>query len=425
MIFAELQKDSHQIQNEYHKCRSHISEETNKWRIYADHNIRVYQGYVEKYLGEAISAYRTGSVGLNKVINVTMENDVIRYSLEAMKHELTEFEAQKNKFANANDILSKEMTALENEREQLSKELQNTMMELEDAAVALELRDVERGECDRHHRALISCEQSLNNAAQQDKGNNNEQSSLRIKQLSDQIQSLHDQGKRKETMLEDMGLAITNSKGEIQHWKMKAESLAEKINFRNRRDVLKQYGPGPYYARINVSLSSSDVGEIVLKLAPLDLMSHTIHTFLTLIDEKMYVGGTFLLARHHILVAAPIDAFDNENNQRLEKMMLEEGYYPNGALLFHQYTPNFQHEKYTVGFSSGGGPLFYINIENNVEAHGPRYVENEGDVEGDPVFAEVVEGFDVIEKILSLPRLSDDSLGTRIEITDSQVIGNK
>lgn len=415
-IFAEMQKDCHQTQNEYLTCRSHMSEETNKWRIYADLNIRACQEYVERYLGETITAYKVGSVGLNRAINRTLGH-------EALQRELAQGEDVRITLANSNEILNQELEVLEKERAKLSRQLQDVEVELEDAQNDLELRDLERVECDRNYRDLINCEKTLKEACH-DKIDNEAPSSEMLKQLSDQVQELQKQGKMKAAMLEEMGVAVNNTKDQVQFWKVKAESLVNKIDFRSRRDVLKSYGPGPHYVRITLSLSTSpDVSEnILLKMAPLDLMSHTIQLFMNLIAEKMYVGGTFLLARDHILVAGPFDAFDPENNQRLEEKMVDEGYFPDGALLFNQYAPEFPHNRYTVGFSSIGGPLFYINIRDNAEAHGPRHIDNEGDVEGDPVFAAVVEGFDVIQKILALPRNEDDSLDTRVQIVDTYVV---
>lgn len=419
LIFAEMQKNCHQTQNEYLKCRSHSSEETNKWRIYADQNIRACQEYVERYLGETITAYKLGSVGLNKAINRTLEH-------EALQRELTRGEGMRITLANSNEMLNQEVEVLEKERATLSRQLQDVEVELEDAQNDLELRDLERVECDRNYRDLINCEENLKEA-HHDKVDDNEGPSPQVlKQLSYQVQELQKQGKMKAAMLEEMGITLNNAKDEVQFWKMKTESLEKKIDFRSRRDVLKSYGPGPHFVRITLSLSTSPAvtENILLKMAPLDLMSHTIQLFMNLIEEKMYVGGTFLLARDHILVAGPFDAFDPENNQRLEDTMVEEGYFPDGALLFNQYAPEFPHNRYTVGFSSIGGPLFYINIRDNKEAHGPRHVDNEGGVEGDPVFAAVVEGFDVIQKILALPRNEDDSLDTRVQIVDTYVAEN-
>jgi len=420
VIFAELQKDCHRAQNEFLTCRSHLTEEKNtlnKWRIYADQNTRACQDHVERYLGEAISAYKLGSDGLSKAINRTLEH-------ESLQLELAQREAIRTTLANSNEILNQEVEALEKERAKITRQLQNSLADLETAEKDLELRDLERAECDTNHRALITCEETLNHAVLQGKINEEASNSHMLKQLSNQVQSLQDQGKRKEAMLEKMGFVVNNAEKEVQFWKAKAESIVEKINFRSRRDVLRRYGPGPHYVRITLSLSTSPVvsENILLKLAPLDIMSHTIQIFMNLIEDKLYVGGTFLLARDHILVAGPIDVFDPENNQRLEEQMVEEGYFPDGALMFQQYTPEFPHKKYTVGFSSGGGPLFYINIEDNMEAHGPRHVESEGDVEGDPVFATMVEGFDVIQKILALPRNDDDSLETRVQIVDTYVM---
>jgi cyclophilin family peptidyl-prolyl cis-trans isomerase len=406
-IFAEIQRDYHRSQNEYVTYRSAV--------LIENQNIRACQEYVVRNLGEIISAYKVGSDGLSKAMNRTRQCEVKQQELGQSN---TRMEAMSTTLANSNKILNQEVEALEKERAKITRQLQNSLNDLETAEKELELRDYERTVCDTNHRALITCEETLTKSIARDRVNSDEASY----HLLDQIQALKEQGKRKEEMLEEMGFAAINAEKDIQFWKMKAQSMVEKINFRSRRSVLKQYGPGPHYVRMTLSFSASlDTSEnLLLKLAPLDMMPHTIQIFMNLIQEKMYVGGTFVLARDHILVAGPMDTVDPENNRRLEEQMVQEGYMPEGALLFQQYTPDFPHRQYTVGFTSSGGPLFYINIEDNTEAHGPRHIEGEGDVEGDPVFATIVEGFDVIQKILDMPRNENESLG--VQIVDTYVM---
>ena len=51
-----------------------------------------------------------------------------------------------------------------------------------------------------------------------------------------------------------------------------------------------------------------------------------------------------------------------------------------------------------------GGPDFYFSIVNNVKNHGPGGQKNYNlPKEADPAFAKVTAGFDVLEKVHTLP----------------------
>lgn len=169
--------------------------------------------------------------------------------------------------------------------------------------------------------------------------------------------------------------------------------------------------------------SSPDTASILLELAPLDSMPHTIHTFLDIVERKLLSRGTFILARDHILVGGPNDAYDGENNAVLRERIMEEGYLPNGALLFGEYSPDFPHVPLTFAFSHLGGPSFYINLRDNSELHGPGFTE-EGQKEGDPCFAKIVEGQDVVQRVLDIPKVAD-SFELPVYIVDSQVVTDK
>ena len=151
-------------------------------------------------------------------------------------------------------------------------------------------------------------------------------------------------------------------------------------------------------------------------------MPHTIHIFLDMAQKKELNQGTMILARDHILVGGPVDAHDIANNQELENRMVETGYFPHGALLFGEYSPDYPHTQWSFGFNHLGGPIFYFNLLDNTELHGPSYTDDDGYKEGDPCFAKLVEGVDVITRILDMPRSNDDSFETKIYIVDSEVV---
>ncbi len=183
-----------------------------------------------------------------------------------------------------------------------------------------------------------------------------------------------------------------------------------------------RFGPGPHYVRLTLAFPSSPANEsILLELAPLNSMPHTIHMVLSLIQEKMYVSGTFILSRDHIIVAGPVDSHNAENNRELEERMVRKGYFPAGVLLFREYTPDYPHVQYTVGFNQLGGPIFYINMKDNTALHGSHSNEEEGQKEGDPCFAKVVEGLDVVQRIAQM-QMVNGSLELPVYIEDTQIV---
>lgn len=100
--------------------------------------------------------------------------------------------------------------------------------------------------------------------------------------------------------------------------------------------------------------------------------------------------------------------------------MLHEGLFPNGALLFQEYTPDYPHVQYTMGYNQMGGPIFYVNLRDNTRVHGPNNYREKKD--GDPCFAKIVEGYDVIDRIASMGTEEDESLESAVYILDSQVV---
>lgn len=183
-----------------------------------------------------------------------------------------------------------------------------------------------------------------------------------------------------------------------------------------------RYGVGPYHVKINLGFENgSQTESILVELAPLHFMPHTIKVFLDMVKKKAYHGGTFIISRKHILVGGPIDVHDKENNQQLEDRMLDEGYFPNGSLLFGEYTPEYPHAPFTIGFNQIGGPIFYINTQDNDQLHGDMG-DQQKKKEGDPCFAKVIEGFDVIERISNISTNADDSLESPVYITGAQVL---
>ena len=197
----------------------------------------------------------------------------------------------------------------------------------------------------------------------------------------------------------------------------KSSFIMKRLNFRAEESVLGQFGEGPHRVRLKLKFPTEPTMEsIVFEFAPLTSLPHVIETALNIFHDKSLDGGTFIMSRGHILVFGPVDPHDEENNSRLEQKMVDADFFPEGALLFTEYSSRHPHSQYTVGFNARG-PVMYINMIDNTDRHGP-----ESRKDPDPCFARVVEGFDVIQRIAQVPTLEDDSLEYPVYIVDSEVL---
>lgn len=195
--------------------------------------------------------------------------------------------------------------------------------------------------------------------------------------------------------------------------------------------VMERFGPGPYYVSMTVLLDEgnpSSQREVIFELAPLDLMPHSIHLFLSQIAEGYWSRGTPAIAINadHVLLACPHPCLDDVNmGGSMEgypySEMRDAGL---DVASFQEYSPKYPHEKYTIGFAGRphSGPEFYINLIDNSLDHGtleerrmktnPKvykaWVEevfgsaeqiDPKVVEPYPCFGKVVKGFETIDEI--------------------------
>jgi cyclophilin family peptidyl-prolyl cis-trans isomerase len=133
---------------------------------------------------------------------------------------------------------------------------------------------------------------------------------------------------------------------------------------------------------------TSGPSTIVMEMAPLDLMPHSVYTFLEMVSSGLLDGCSFILNALHVLKAAPLP-YDGTSASDKARAFLEHGL---ESVAFREYSPQFPHAKYTVGFAADGSPSFYINSEDNREIHA-----------GDPCFAKVISGFDTIQRLEKMP----------------------
>ena len=211
----------------------------------------------------------------------------------------------------------------------------------------------------------------------------------------------------------------------------------------------KRFGPGPHYVSVTILLEEgnpSSQREIIIELAPLELMPHSIHLFLTQIDEGYWTRGTPAIAinAEHVLQACPHPCLENVDMGGSSPGYPYEDMKRAGldTVSFQEYSTYYPHVKYTIGFAGKphSGPEFYINMMDNTLDHGTleerrfkmgptRYAAwaaeafgsleevNEKSIEPYPCFGKIIKGFDVVDEIAkgmtraSLPRDEDDEDG--------------
>ena len=184
--------------------------------------------------------------------------------------------------------------------------------------------------------------------------------------------------------------------------------MHQAIQHISKQRLLEKFGPGPHRVEVKVAYDpnsniygASDEqqhgGTMVLQLAPVDLMPHTVYWFLEQVDRGLYDGCSFHRNAGHVIQAGPAPNFQTQRHN-LPKAFADAGY---ASVLFQEYAAEFPHKKYTAGFAGRpGGPDWYISMQDNSRAHGPGGQGSYEDArEADPCFAQVVEGQDVADHI--------------------------
>lgn len=127
---------------------------------------------------------------------------------------------------------------------------------------------------------------------------------------------------------------------------------------------------------------------LTLETAPNELMPHSVHYFLDMVDNKVWDKTVFVHNADHIVSAALMNPDGELKQESLDY-----------HLAFPEYSEKFPHTEFTVGFV-GLGPVFYINLGDNSESHGPRgnaLSKKKGFNDADPCFAKIVLGKETIQ----------------------------
>ena len=181
------------------------------------------------------------------------------------------------------------------------------------------------------------------------------------------------------------------------------ETLQRNIQLMSKTALLEKFGSGPHrlemHIRFNSDLGRDDSGDIVIEMAPVDELPHSVYWFLEQVSRKLFNGFSFHRNPGHVLSVGPVNNFLSTDLRGRQERFREEGF---DSILFQEYSHEFPHNSYTLGYAGQpGGPNFYISIRDNTIIHGPGGQEDVAEAE--TCFAKVIDGFDIVDRISELP----------------------
>jgi len=211
---------------------------------------------------------------------------------------------------------------------------------------------------------------------------------------------------------------MNHQRDKLKEAQTKADKLKSQVRSISKQDAIDKYGDGNIRVEMELLFPPTtledgtvvaDTGphKIVVEMAPLDLMPHSVYTFLEMISLGLLDGCSFIINALHVLKAAPLP-YDGTSASIKAKEFSDAGL---ESVAFREYSPSYPHKKNTIGFAADGSPSFYINSEDNSEIH-----------VGDPCFAKVVWGYDTVERLDQMPTRNDIWFESRVGIKKVRII---
>lgn len=127
-----------------------------------------------------------------------------------------------------------------------------------------------------------------------------------------------------------------------------------------------------------------------------------------MVDSGVWDNTVFIHHWNHIIQAAPI----TPEGQNLRESI-------DDVLWFPEYSDDYKHEQYTLGFSGRpGGPEFYINLSNNTDIHGPGKQGHSTVLnDADACFARVVLGKRTVDRLRKMSDIARNDPNVGISLT--------
>ena len=207
-------------------------EEIAMCRMHANQSELAFQKRVEEYLKETNMAYKLANEGLEKA------KQRVHMEIEKREPILLDLSQSEKRLQAIRNTLTESTNALERvkiDHNATAQELKQLQSELDAAEDELDRPDLERVECDEHHRNLRECRKYIdaNIPANQKKvAEMNERLIQKVNTLEEQIR-----GKNEQCVTSDSP-KVKEIVQEKEFWEKKASLIMDKVAFRSRKDVL-------------------------------------------------------------------------------------------------------------------------------------------------------------------------------------------
>lgn len=178
----------------------------------------------------------------------------------------------------------------------------------------------------------------------------------------------------------------------------------------------RRFGQGPHYVQFELDFhDSSELQFFTVQLSSLEHMPASVYTFLQQISNNLWDNTGFFLNAPHVLMAKTKSADLEQTSNFNEFQQAGVAHVP-----FEEYSEEYPHLMYTLGFAGHPetGPDWYVNVRDNSQNHGPRGTLKNG---GEPRFAEIIIGTQVIDRITSLPG-NDSVLENPVSIVTARIV---
>lgn len=166
--------------------------------------------------------------------------------------------------------------------------------------------------------------------------------------------------------------------------------------------------------------------KVVIEMASLDIMPHTVHLFLMQVHHGLWNGCNIQASARHIFQLGPsyreedkiaggpmreddaaIGTVDGDGDSGYIGPHFDH-FFQRGLdkVSFQEYHESYPHAQWTVGLAGRpGGPNIYINKLDNRVIHGPGGQTNQQDMhnEADPCFGRVIDGVATLNEIAMIP----------------------
>jgi len=201
---------------------------------------------------------------------------------------------------------------------------------------------------------------------------------------------------------------LNEMKSQIKAKSDHASGLQERVKTLSQYEAVQKYGDGPHRVEIELEFpGDTSTSSFVVEMAPLNLMPHSVDTFLGMVSAGLWDGCSFVMNAVHVIKAAPLPTVGNDAREKLAAFE-SEGL---NHVAFHEYSEDFPHEQYTLGFTGGDSPNWYINTEDNTDIH-----------RGDPCFGKIVDGLNVVRRLGAQPTKDGIWYEKRVGIKRARII---